>query len=80
MIELTALTSTDAAGDAVLKAYFPVRLDSKSTHATAIRDRAPFNVADGETDPRLSDASRANARRGSDWRSARSSWSCTAAA
>jgi GAF domain-containing protein len=61
-IELAALTSTDDTGDAHLRGYFPVSLNSQSTHARAIRDRAPFNVADSEADARISEASRANAR------------------
>jgi two-component system, NtrC family, sensor kinase len=61
-IELTALTSTDAAGDAALRAAFPLSLQSGGMHAQAIRDRAPLNIADAHTDPRVPEASRARAR------------------
>src|SRR5438445_10366854 len=60
-IELAALTSTEDAGDAALRARFPQSLQSEGTHAQAIRDRAPLNVADYHTDPRLPEAGRAAA-------------------
>jgi two-component system, NtrC family, sensor kinase len=67
-IELVALTSTDAAGDAVLRAAYPRSLDSLDPHGRAIRDRGPLNIADAQTDPRLPEATHAYARaRG--WRS-----------
>jgi signal transduction histidine kinase len=58
-IELAVLTSTDDAGDAAVRAVFPLSLQFEGPHAQAIRDRAPVNIADGPTDPRLSEASRA---------------------
>ena len=61
-IELAALTSTDAAGDAALRARFPQPLHSEGPHAQAIRDRAPLNIADAQTDPRVPEAVRASAR------------------
>ena len=61
-IELAALTSTDDAGDAALRASYPRSLHSEATHAQAIRDRAPVNIADAHTDPRLPEAVRARAR------------------
>ncbi len=61
-IELAALTSTDDAGDAALRALFPQSLHSDWPHAQAIRDRVPFNVADTETEPRWPEAGRAYAR------------------
>jgi GAF domain-containing protein len=61
-IELAALTSTDDAADAALRALFPRSLYSEGTSAQVIRDRAPLNVADAQTDPRVSEAVRANAR------------------
>jgi len=61
-IELAALTSTDDAGDAALRALFPRPLHSESPHAWAIRDRAPLNIADAQTDPRLPETSHAYAR------------------
>ena len=61
-IELAALTSTDDAGDAAVRAIFPQSLHSEGPHAQAIRDRAPLNIADAQTDPRLPEAARAYAR------------------
>ena len=58
-IELAALTSTDDAGDAATRARFPQSLHSEGSHAQAIRDRAPLNIADAQTDPRLPEAARA---------------------
>jgi len=61
-IELAALTSTAAAGDAAMRAIYPQSIYSEGTHAQAIRDRAPFNLTDAQTDPRVPEASHANAR------------------
>jgi GAF domain-containing protein len=61
-IELAALTSTDAAGDTAARARFPYSLHSEGPHAQAIRDRAPLNIADAQTDPQVPEASRASAR------------------
>ena len=61
-IEIAALTSTDAAGDAAQRARYPQSLDSGGSHATAIRNRTPFNVADTQTDPGLPEPVRAFAR------------------
>ena len=61
-IELAALTSTDDAGDAATRAAFPQSDQSDGLHAQATRDRAPINITDAQTDPRASDAVRANAR------------------
>src|SRR5262245_55080650 len=67
-IELAALTSTDAGGDAALRARFPLSLQSDDPHAQAIRDRATFNAADFQVDPRVPEAWRVIGRaRG--WRS-----------
>jgi GAF domain-containing protein len=55
-IALAAVTGHDAASDAAVRAAFPQSLQSGETHARAIRDRAPLNIADYLTDPRLSDA------------------------
>src|SRR5204863_6171041 len=55
-LELVALTSTDEAGDAVMRASFPRSLRPEDAHARAISTRAPLNVADAHTDRRLSDA------------------------
>jgi GAF domain-containing protein len=61
-IELAAITSTDDAGNAALRALFPRSLHSEGSHAQAIRDRAPLNIADVHTDPRMPEATRASAR------------------
>jgi GAF domain-containing protein len=61
-IELAALTSTDDAGDAALRATFPRPLHSEEAHAQAMRDRTPVNIADTETDSRRPEAVRAAAR------------------
>jgi len=55
-IELAALTSTDAAGDAATRARYPEPLQSEGMHAQAIRERAPFNIADALTDPGVPEA------------------------
>jgi GAF domain-containing protein/anti-sigma regulatory factor (Ser/Thr protein kinase) len=61
-IELAALTSTDAAANAAMRARYPQPLQSEDPHAQALRDRAPFNIADADTDPRLPESARAYAR------------------
>ncbi len=61
-IELAALTRTDAAGDASLRALFPQPLHSEAPHAQVIRDRAPLNIADAQTDPRVPEAVQTSAR------------------
>ena len=61
-IELAAFTRTDDAGAAALMAAFPQSLQSELPHAQAIRNRAPLNIADAQTDPRLPAAEHARAR------------------
>ena len=61
-IEMVALTSTDAAGDAAARAVYPVSLQSEQPHAQAIRERLPLNIADAHTDHRVPEAARAAAR------------------
>jgi signal transduction histidine kinase len=62
-LDLVALASTDADGDAALRATFPRSLPSRQgTHEQAMSGRAPLNVADTETDPRLSETAHAYAR------------------
>src|SRR5262249_19117955 len=61
-IELVAITSTDAAGDASVRAFYPQSVHSEGASAQAIRDRAPLNVADAPTDPRVSETQHARAR------------------
>ena len=52
-IELAAFTSTSDVGDAALRAAFPQALSSAGPHPRTIRDRAPLNIADADTDQRL---------------------------
>jgi GAF domain-containing protein len=61
-IELGAFTSTDDTGDAATRARLPQPLQSEDPHAQTLRDRAPLNVADADTDPRLPEAEHARAR------------------
>jgi GAF domain-containing protein len=61
-IALAAFTSIDDAGDAVQRALFPQSIHSERVHAQTIRDRAPLNIADANTDPRLPEAQHAAAR------------------
>jgi GAF domain-containing protein len=61
-IELAAFTRTDDAGAAALRRAFPQSLQSELPHAQAIRDRAPLNIADAQTDPRLPEAEHVRAR------------------
>jgi two-component system, NtrC family, sensor kinase len=61
-IELVALTSTDDAGDAALRTFFPQSLRSEGPNVEAIRDRAPVNIADAQTDPRGPEVLRVSAR------------------
>ncbi|HKF66178.1 MAG TPA: GAF domain-containing protein, partial [Vicinamibacterales bacterium] len=52
-IDLAAFRSSDDGGEAVLRAAFPVTLQGDGAHATAIRKRAPVNIAHAQTDPRV---------------------------
>jgi GAF domain-containing protein len=66
-IELAAFTRTDDVGDALLASLFPISLRSSGSEVRPIRDRVigehiPYNVADVETDPRVGERGRANAR------------------
>src|SRR5439155_16937014 len=62
LIELAAITSIDDRADAALRAAFPQSLQSEGAHVQALRDRAPLNIADAPTDPRVSEAGHASAR------------------
>jgi GAF domain-containing protein len=61
-IELAAMTSTDDAVVAVARALYPQPLQSAGAHAQAIRARAPLNIADAYTDPRLPESAHAYAQ------------------
>jgi signal transduction histidine kinase len=61
-IELAAHTSTDDAGDAATRAAFPQPLSFGGVHAQTIRNRAPLNIADAQTDPRLPEATHTYAK------------------
>jgi GAF domain-containing protein len=61
-IELAAMTSTEDAVVAVARALYPQSLQSAEANAQAIRARAPLNIADAYTDPRLPESAHAYAR------------------
>jgi signal transduction histidine kinase len=61
-MHLMAGTSTDAAGDAALREFFPRPLSQAPLHANAIRDGLPQIVSDATTDPRLPPSVHAYAR------------------
>jgi signal transduction histidine kinase len=61
-IQLAAHTSTDDAGDAAARAVFPQSRHSEWPAAQAIRGRAPINIADAHTDPRVPETQHAYAR------------------
>ena len=66
-IELAAYTRTDPAGDAQLRSVFPIPLQPTGSDRRPIRERVigegiPYNVADMETDSRVGERGRANAR------------------
>jgi GAF domain-containing protein len=61
-IEIAAMTSIDAVGDAAQRARYPQSLGSGGSHATAIRNRTPFNITDAQTDAGLPEPVRAFAR------------------
>jgi len=61
-IQLAALTSTEASGDAAMRATFPRALHSDDGYARAVRTGGPLNVADTHTDLRWPEDWRATAR------------------
>jgi GAF domain-containing protein/anti-sigma regulatory factor (Ser/Thr protein kinase) len=61
-IELAALTSVDDAGDDLVRAVFPLSLQSEMPHARAVRNCAPINISDAQSDPSLTEKSRGIAR------------------
>jgi signal transduction histidine kinase len=61
-IELAAMTSTDDAVVAAARALYPQPLQSAGVHAQALRARAPLNIADAYTDPRLPESAHAYAQ------------------
>ena len=60
-IVLAAFTTTEW-GEAAMKAAFPQDLRSAGGHARAINERMPVNIADTETDARLTEIGRQTAR------------------
>src|SRR5215831_3773944 len=63
MPSTSALTHSSSTGGAALREFFPQSLQaSDGSHAQALRALTPLNVADAETDSRLSDRVRAYAR------------------
>ena len=61
-IELAALTSTDDAGNAAVRAIFPQSLQSDWPYSQAIHNRAPLNITDFPSDLRWPEAARDRAR------------------
>ena len=61
-IELAAHLSSNEAAAVALTALFPRSLQSEGPAAQTIRDRAPVNIADQQTDPRVPESVRATAR------------------
>jgi signal transduction histidine kinase len=61
-IELAAHTSTDEAAAGALRALFPRSVQSGGPAAQTVRDRAPVNIADQQTDPQVPEPVRAMAR------------------
>ncbi len=61
-IALAAMTSTDDPGDASQRARFPMSIHSAEDHAQAVRNRAPLNITDAHSDPRLPETQHASAR------------------
>jgi GAF domain-containing protein len=67
-LRLMAFSSTDAAGETVLKALFPIRLDRIPVITRLMRERTPVVVTDTEADPEIPEDMRQLSRaRG--WRS-----------
>jgi GAF domain-containing protein len=61
-VHLMALTSTEPAADAALRAFFPRPLDFEGGHADAIRRRVALNIADLPNDESSPETMRAVAR------------------
>src|SRR5262245_44042876 len=61
-VDLGALTSTDTAGYAALRARFPQPLAFVAPHPYTIRQRVPLNMADAHSDPRFPESLHAYAR------------------
>jgi signal transduction histidine kinase len=63
-LELAAFTGTNVSGEAAIKAAFPLSLKTEGSHANAIRDRAPVNIADAQTGPQVGPIGRSIAAAG----------------
>src|SRR5262249_37090034 len=61
-VDVAGLSSTDPAGDEAVRAVFPVALHGGGLYTQAIRERAPINIGDAQTDARISESGRALAR------------------
>ena len=61
-LDLAAFKSTDNAGESTVRAAFPLSLQSEGSHAKAVRDRTPVNIAEAQTDAQLPEAGRSIAR------------------
>jgi len=61
-VDLAALTGPDVRGVAVVRAAFPMTLESPGVHTRAIRDRVAINCADVHADPLTTEHGHAIAR------------------
>jgi signal transduction histidine kinase len=61
-LELAAFTSIGDTYDTAMRTFWPRPLNSKGAHTLAIRDRAPVNIADVASDPRVPEEGRAVVR------------------
>src|SRR5438445_3109036 len=52
-------TTLFRSGDAVVRAAFPQSLQTAEPHPQVVRERTPLNIADAQTDSRLTEAARA---------------------
>jgi signal transduction histidine kinase/putative methionine-R-sulfoxide reductase with GAF domain len=58
-LELAAFTSIAEPYDTAMRTYWPRPLNSRGAHTLAIRERAPVNIADAASDPRVPEEGRA---------------------
>jgi len=61
-LELAAFTGIGETYDTAMRTFWPRPLNSKGTHTLAIRDRAPVNITDAASDPRVPEEGRAVVR------------------
>jgi signal transduction histidine kinase len=61
-LHLEALRSTDDAGEATVRAVFPLSIHGDGAHPKAIRDRVPVNISHALSDPAVNERGRSIAR------------------